>query len=198
MEFCQSGNVGTLGYCGIDIFLIRWNFYVNIDPKVIGGHIKNNQKIYLEFFLKNLEKSWKFHGFLSVWKCGNTAPWLPSEIFRSVFSLRNEQLIFLHLYQIWKVNLMISRASSKNLASQKGDKKISKLMHGHLKIKIWKCDVLSIEWGFWRWKWSTGELCDYFICWKRSFCFNRKCTLRVSVHPWCVRCDTASTVTTEI
>ena len=23
MEFCQSGNVGTLGYCGNDIFLIR-------------------------------------------------------------------------------------------------------------------------------------------------------------------------------
>ena len=59
MEFCQSGNVGTLGYCKNDIFLIKWNFYVNIDPKVIGGHVKNIQKIYLEFFLKNLEKSWK-------------------------------------------------------------------------------------------------------------------------------------------
>ena len=23
MEFCQSGNLGTLGYCGNDIFLIR-------------------------------------------------------------------------------------------------------------------------------------------------------------------------------
>ena len=52
MEFCQSGNVGTLGYCGNDIFLIRWNFYVSIDPKVIGGHFINIQKIYMEFFEK--------------------------------------------------------------------------------------------------------------------------------------------------
>ena len=58
MEFCQSRNVGTLGYCRNDIFLIRWNFYVNIDPKVIGGHIKNIQKIYLEFFCK----TWKNDG----------------------------------------------------------------------------------------------------------------------------------------
>ena len=60
MEFYQSRNVGTLGYCGNDIFLIRWNFYVNIDPKVIGGHIKNIQKIYLEIFWKIMEISWNF------------------------------------------------------------------------------------------------------------------------------------------
>ena len=63
MEFCQSGNVGTLGYCGNDIFLIRWNVYVNIDPKVFGGHIKNIHKIYLEFFEKLgklMEISWNF------------------------------------------------------------------------------------------------------------------------------------------
>ena len=79
MEFCQSGNMAcgvdvrggvTFGYCGNDIFLIRWNLYVNIDPKVIWGHIKNIQKIYLEFFLINLEKLWKYHGILSVRKCG--------------------------------------------------------------------------------------------------------------------------------
>ena len=56
MEFCQSGNVGTLGYCRNDILLIRWNFYVNIDPKVIGTNIKNIQKIYLDFFFW---KTWK-------------------------------------------------------------------------------------------------------------------------------------------
>ena len=50
MEFCQSGNVGTLGYCGNYLFLIRRIFYVNIDPKVIGGHIKNVQKMCLEVF----------------------------------------------------------------------------------------------------------------------------------------------------
>ena len=58
MEFCQSRNVGNLGYCGNDIFLIRWNLYVNIDPKVIAGHIKNIQKKYLEFFWK----TWKNYG----------------------------------------------------------------------------------------------------------------------------------------
>ena len=58
MEFCQSGNVGTLGYCGNDVCLIRLNFYGNIDPKVIRGHIKNIQKIYLDFFWK----TWKNHG----------------------------------------------------------------------------------------------------------------------------------------
>ena len=67
MEFCQTTDVGTLGYCGNDLFLISWNFYVDIDPKVIGGHIKNIQKIYLEFFWK----TWKYHGILSVWKCEN-------------------------------------------------------------------------------------------------------------------------------
>ena len=64
MEFCQSGNVGTLGCCGNDIFSIRWNFYVNFDPKVIGGYIKNIQKnipvIFFEKSGKIMEISWNF------------------------------------------------------------------------------------------------------------------------------------------
>ena len=80
MEFCQSGNVGTLGYCGNDIFLIRWNFYVNIDPKVIGGHIKNIQKIYLEFFFEKPGNIMEFCqsgnvGTLQMSKSQHCEPW---------------------------------------------------------------------------------------------------------------------------
>ena len=82
LEFCQSGNVGTLGYCGNDIFLIGWNFYVNIDPKVIGGHIKNIRK-YLRIYTWNfLEKSWKYHEILLVQKCGNPAVIFTARIWR--------------------------------------------------------------------------------------------------------------------
>ena len=42
---------------------------VNIYPKVIGGlNIIGNIP---GIFFKNLEKSWKYHGILSVQKCGN-------------------------------------------------------------------------------------------------------------------------------
>ena len=43
--------------------------YVNIYPKVVGGlSIIGNMP---GIFLKNLEKSWKYHGISSTQKCGN-------------------------------------------------------------------------------------------------------------------------------
>ena len=38
--------------------LFRWNFYVNIDPKVIGGHIK----IFRKYTWNFSGKTWKYHG----------------------------------------------------------------------------------------------------------------------------------------
>ena len=94
MEFCQSGNVGTLGYRGNYIFLIRWNFYANIDPKIIGGHLKKIQKIYLDFFFekpgKIMEISWNFVSpeMWEPWHCHNGKSF--------IFTIKNGQLCGLH------------------------------------------------------------------------------------------------------
>ena len=39
--------------------------------KPLGNHTLKIMKKYLEIYLKNLEKSWKYHGILSVRKSGN-------------------------------------------------------------------------------------------------------------------------------
>ena len=99
MEFFQAGNVGTLGYCGNDIFLIRWNFYVNNDPKVTGSHIKNIQKKYLEFFFekpgKIMEKSWNFVS-PEMWE--PCVPWVSKPLwspwFHALSSICNSLLRF--------------------------------------------------------------------------------------------------------
>ena len=42
----------------------------------LGNYTLKIMKKYLEIYLKNLEKSWKYHGILSVRKSGN--PVIPS------------------------------------------------------------------------------------------------------------------------
>ena len=51
---------------------MKLNKFAYLYSKPLGNHTsKNNKKIYWKFTKKNLEKSWKYHGILSVQKSGN-------------------------------------------------------------------------------------------------------------------------------
>ena len=46
--------------------------FADLYSKQLGNHtLKIMKKIPGNLLLKNLEKSWKYHGILSVWKSGN-------------------------------------------------------------------------------------------------------------------------------
>ena len=50
---------------------MKLNKFAYLYSKPLGNHTLKIMKKYLEIYLKNLEKSWKYHGILSVRKSGN-------------------------------------------------------------------------------------------------------------------------------
>ena len=86
--------------------LFRWNFYVNIDPKVIGGHIKIYRKYTWNFFEKPgniMEISWNFVS-PEMWE-----PWynlLPDQSKRGIF-VRVTVLHFSVCIVFWYSYLMV-------------------------------------------------------------------------------------------
>ena len=52
---------------------MKLNMVAYLYSKPLGNHSLKIMKKYLEIYLKNLEKSWKYHGILSVRKSGNPA-----------------------------------------------------------------------------------------------------------------------------
>ena len=50
---------------------MKLNMFAYLYSKPLGNHSLKIRKKYLEIYFKNLEKSWKYHGILSVRKSGN-------------------------------------------------------------------------------------------------------------------------------
>ena len=50
---------------------MKLNKFAYLYSKPLGNHTLKIMKKYLEIYFKNLEKSWKYHGILSVRKSGN-------------------------------------------------------------------------------------------------------------------------------
>ena len=52
---------------------MKLNMFAYVYSKPLGNHSLKIMKEYLEIYFKNLEKSLKYHGILSVRKSGNSA-----------------------------------------------------------------------------------------------------------------------------
>ena len=50
---------------------MKLNMFAYLYTKPLGNHTLKIMKKYLEIYFKNLEKSWKYHGILSVRKSRN-------------------------------------------------------------------------------------------------------------------------------
>ena len=50
---------------------MKLNKFAYLYSKPVGNHTLKIMKKYLEIYFKKLEKSWKYHGILSVRKSGN-------------------------------------------------------------------------------------------------------------------------------
>ena len=50
---------------------MKLNKFAYLYSKPLGNHTLKIMKKYLEIYFKKLEKSWKYHGILSVRKSGN-------------------------------------------------------------------------------------------------------------------------------
>ena len=59
---------------------MKLNKFLYLYSKPLGNHTFKIMEKYLEIYLKNLEKSWKYHGILSVRKSGN-----PVHVFLTVW-----------------------------------------------------------------------------------------------------------------
>ena len=60
---------------------MKCNKFAYLYLKALGNHTFKIMKKYLEIYLKKLEKSWKYHGILSVQKSGNPADTLSIVVF---------------------------------------------------------------------------------------------------------------------